>query len=121
MRYQPMTWFVVALAGLSACAKGGASASIAPSTRTWLEVQNNSSKDVNIYLMRSGVQTKLGAVGKGTSAKIELPATMVNQGVPLRLMADPVDRTDFGTARKTFTDEIRVAPGRTAQFTIPPG
>lgn len=118
MPYQPMTWFVVTLVGLSACAKGGASTSMDPSPRTWLEVQNNSSMDVNIYLMRSGVQTKLGSVGKGTSTKIELPATMVNLGVPLRLMADPVDRTDF--VRKTFTDEIRVAPGRTAQFTIPP-
>ena len=120
MRYQPIIWFVMAAVGLSACAKGGASTSTDPSTRTWLEVQNNSSRDVNIYLMRSGVQTKLGSVGKATNTKIELPATMVNLGVPLRLIADPVDRTDPYADRKTFTDEIRVAPGRTARFTIPP-
>ena len=112
--------YVLALVGaLAACGTGGQSSSVDPSTRAYVEVQNSSSNDMTIFVVRGGVRTNLGSVKQGSTATLELPGGLAILGVPMRFRAEPSNPTGFSW--EPYVEDISVGPGRTARFNIPPG
>ena len=102
------------VAGPSGCSKQPA-APVDPMAPAFVEVQNQAFLDMTIYVIRSGQRVRLGQVTGNSTATFELPRTMVNPGLPIRFLADPI-----GGSRTPFSQEIGVSPGDTVVLRIPP-
>ena len=70
-----------------------------------LEVENNTTLDVRIFLLRAGMPTRLGTVEGMSTATFDLKPEML--GRDIRFYASPV-----GGRQRTITDMIVVKPGQ---------
>jgi len=70
-----------------------------------LEVENNTTLDVRIFLLRAAMPTRLGTVEGMSTARFDLKADMLGRDV--RFYASPV-----GGRQRTITDMIVVKPGQ---------
>ncbi len=70
-----------------------------------LEVENNTTLDVRIYLLRGAMPTRLGTVAGMSTAVFELKPEAIDREI--RLYANPV-----AGWRRTITDPIAVKPGQ---------
>jgi hypothetical protein len=102
-----------ALAVLS-CGKGPPPA-VDPMEAAYLEVQNQSFYDMTVYAIRSGMRIRMGIVSGNQTQVFPIPRSLVNQGLPLRFMADPI-----GGRQSPYSEEIAVRPGDTIVIRIPP-
>lgn len=80
---------------------------------TIVEVTNNNWLDAVVYVVRLGVQQRLGTVNSMTSRRLEVPSPLVRHGADLRFEVHPI-----GTTQSMITDPIAVAPGQRVRFTI---
>jgi hypothetical protein len=106
---------LVLTASLAACGKASPGA-VDPQAPAYVEVQNQSFYDMTVYASRGGARIRLGMVSGNSTQVLQIPRTLVNPGVPIRFMADPV-----GGARTPYTEEIIINPGDTLVLRIPPG
>jgi len=97
---------------ISACAHGGVQAGSPGEQESpegqhgaILEVENNTSLDVRIFLLRAGMPMRLGTVAGMATATFELKPDLIDHDV--RFYADPI-----GGWRRTITDMVAVKPGQ---------
>jgi hypothetical protein len=102
---------VVLLAGCSARTRPQA-----PDAPTVLEVQNQTTFDMTIYVLRTvGARQRLGNVTATTTAWFTIPQRLIFGLTPLRFQADPL-----GGSADPVTQEITVEPGDTVVLILPP-
>lgn len=105
---------LLVLLGLAACATGGAPAD--PDEPTILEVDNQSTFTMTIYVLGEGGQRRrIGEAPSLSTARMTIPSTMIFGLTPLRFQADPV-----GSSRTPISNELTVTPGDTVVLVIPP-
>lgn len=111
-------WMAAALAVvLVVAACGQPSQTGEPQPRTTLEVDNQASLDMTIYVIRSGgTRERLGTSTAHTRMTFTIPARLLFGLTPLRFQADPI-----GSDRAPVTQEITVEPGDNIRLVIPPG
>ena len=111
-----MIGLVATLAFTAACG-GGQPENATPQEATVLEVDNQNSLDMNIYVVRtSGSRERLGTATAHTRSRFTLPARLIFGITPLRFQADPI-----GGRAAPVSQEITVQPGDTVVLRIPPG
>ena len=116
MRIISRSIFVAASAAFIACASSGTNASQANSQRpATVVVDNRSTLDMNIYVIRAGQRVRLGTATSLRSTKLTIPASMVFGTSMLRFLADPI-----GSTRSPVSEEISVSAGDEIGLTIPP-
>ncbi|MGD2071021.1 MAG: hypothetical protein PVI57_20300 [Gemmatimonadota bacterium] len=117
MRTVMSTFAIVPVLVLAACA--GRQAEYGPSdpdARTILEVDNQSSLDMNIYVIReAGDRTRLGTATAHVRSRFTIPSRLMFGITSLRFQADPV-----GSRRAPISQSINVTAGETVVLTIPP-
>jgi len=86
-----------------------------PASASYLEVQNQSFWDMNIYLIRSGGRTRLGSVPGKSTRVLTIPEMFVSPGIQVQFMADPI-----GSSRTPYSQSIDIAPRETIVLVIPP-
>lgn len=95
-------------------AKGsGAPAAEQPTT---LRVRNQNFLDMNIYVLRGGVRSRLGTATGNSTATFRIPPSFVQVLTVLRFQADPI-----GGRSAPVSEEITVSPGDEVELLIPPG
>ena len=109
---------LLAILGLTACASSRGDGPYDEAEEpTILEVENQSTFQMNIYLVReSGERRRLGEARSLTTTRFTIPSTLIFGITPLRFQADPV-----GSNRTPISQEINVSPGDIVVLTIPPG
>lgn len=86
-----------------------------PMEAAYVEVENQSFYDMNVYAIRSGMRVRLGTVSGSQTQVFQIPRSLVNPGLPIRFMADPI-----GGRQTPYSEEIAVRPGDTIVLRIPP-
>ena len=111
-----------AIVALAACARqagspapppAAADAAQVPAEGATLEVENNSTLDVRVFLLRAGMQTRLGSVAGLSTVTFELKPNMIDREV--RLYANPV-----GGSARTITETLVIRPGQTVSWKLDP-
>lgn len=102
-----------ACAGRSA---GGETDSRDPGDNALVEVRNQSTSDMRIYVVTAaGQRTRLGFVNGNSTATLRIPPIIVGNGREVRFEADPL--AGRATA-SSFSHYVRA--GETVTITIPP-
>ncbi|GJG87110.1 hypothetical protein tb265_22910 [Gemmatimonadetes bacterium T265] len=83
---------------------------------TTVRVQNQGFLDMNIYVYRGEVRSRLGTVTGNSTAVLTIPKTFVLPGTQLRFVASPI-----GGQRSPVSEEVTVSPGDEVGLLIPPG
>ena len=82
-----------------------------------LEVQNNASLDMTIYVyVRGGSRNRLGTAVAHRTSWFTIPQRLLFGLTPLQFQADPI-----GTGARPVLREITVEAGDTVVMNIPPG
>jgi hypothetical protein len=106
--------FVTAASALlAACATARAPAN--PQAETTVRVENQSTLDMNIYVLRGAERIRLGTVTAVSTGVLKIPNNLIFGATPLRFLADPI-----GGNRTPVSDEIVVSPGDQVTLRIPP-
>lgn len=82
---------------------------------TSLRVQNQSSSQMNIYVVASGQRIRLGSVAGNATAVLRIPHSVVGLGRELSFLADPL-----GSSNVASSFSIYVQPGEEVTITVPP-
>jgi hypothetical protein len=102
---------------MAACGGNPRPAQAGEEARTTVRVENQSSLDMNIYVIRSGGQrVRLGTATAHLTSRFTIPDNLIFGITPLRFLADPI-----GSSRTPISNEISVTPGDEVVLTIPPG
>lgn len=110
-----LTGLFAALALTAACG-GGQPENASPQEATVLEVDNQNSLDMNVYVVRtSGARERLGTATAHTRSRFNIPSRLIFGITPLRFQADPI-----GGRAAPVSQEITVQPGDTVVLRIPP-
>ncbi len=109
---------LAATLGLTACATGRNVQVESSSTPTagrgvQVNVQNDNTNDVDVYVMGGGQVWRLGHVTGLSSATVTIPAGIVASSPQLRLLADPL-----AAFNAYLSDPITVTTGDVVQFQI---
>lgn len=111
---KPLVFASLVLAAV-ACSRGATPEDdVQPRSETALRVENQSFLDMTIYVVRSGVRTRIG-VAPGLSTRVFLLAPhVVGAGTDLQFLADPI-----GGSRTPISERIFVNPGDVIELRIP--
>ena len=115
MRFPALLPLLLALSlALGACASsaGGPAVYREP---TFLRVQNQSSSQMNIYVVAGGQRVRLGSVPGNNTAVLRIPDGVVGIGRELSFLADPI-----GSSNVASSFSIYVQPGEEVSIAIPP-
>lgn len=117
MRSQMNLVAVTLAASLTGCATAGdgprRSTSGSDAERVQVMVQNHNWADMNVYLDRDGMRTRLGTVTTASTRVFSLPRGIGTRAGAVRLVADPIG----GRAAYT-TAPLLISPGQRIEFTI---
>lgn len=80
---------------------------------TTVRVENNNWSDMRIYIVRSGIRTRLGYVSSMTEASLDVSDTMVGGAGEVRLMAAPI-----GSLQRFYSDPLHVSPGQVVEWRL---
>ncbi|HEY0777144.1 MAG TPA: hypothetical protein VGD56_04180 [Gemmatirosa sp.] len=87
----------------------------APVPPTTVRVQNQGFQDVVIYVVRSGVRSRLGLVTASSTAVLVIPSTLVQPLTQLQFIASPI-----AGSRSPVSQEVTVSPGDEVGLLVPP-
>jgi hypothetical protein len=105
--------FLIAAAGfIAAC--GYKRAPLNPEAETTLEVDNQATLDMTIYVLRGSERIRLGIAGGLKTTILKIPPRLIFGATTLRFMADPI-----GSNRTPVSDEIIVSAGDQVTLRIP--
>lgn len=115
MRGQMGPVAILLAASLAGCASAGDGARTSSSVveRTRVRVANHNWSDMNVYIDRDGMRTRLGTVTTASSRTFTLPRGVMSVSGTLRLVADPI-----GGSAVFVTSPLLVSPGQLVEFTI---
>ena len=97
----------------TACGKRATAGAERPGTT--LVVDNQSSFEMTIYVVRSAERVRLGTARAIGETRLRLPTGLVFGTTPLRFQADPI-----GSRQAPISSEILVNEGDTVRLRIPP-
>jgi len=105
---------VAAVLALGACAPpvqpDGPSAVPAATVR----VTNNNWADMNVFVVRNGMRTRLGTVTSLKTTTFRVPSSTLPRGVTqVRIIADPI-----GSSRGYISEELPLYPGQEVAMTV---
>jgi hypothetical protein len=103
---------LVAAVGLGACAPLSQGAETMDK-RTTLIVENNNWADMTVYLVRDGMQSRVGSVPSLSRSRFVLSDALVGGLGEIRLLADPI-----GSSQRFLSQPIHVLPGQQVQFRL---
>ena len=103
---------LAACGGTSSASPPAPDAGIAPA---YLEVDNQSYTDFNVYVIRNETRQRLGRSTANTTTAFKIPAELVTGQSLIKFGADPIGRQAIGITR-----ELTVAPGERVVLVIPP-
>lgn len=83
---------------------------------TYVSVDNQSTLDMNIYVLRGAQRIRLGTATAHMTTRLRLPRDVVFGITSLRFLADPI-----GSSRTPVSQEIAVTAGDEIVLRIPPG
>ncbi len=83
--------------------------------KTFVEVDNSAYLDANVYAMQGYRRVRLGTAIGLLTTKLEIPRYLVDPGLPLRFVIDPI-----GGRRASVSDELVVYQGDTVGLYVPP-
>ena len=83
--------------------------------KTFLEVDNTAYLDANVYALQGYRRVRLGTVNGLSKQTLEIPRTLVDPGLPLRFIIDPI-----GGRRNSVSDELVVYQGDTVSLYVSP-
>lgn len=123
MRFKPVAFALalICLGGAAACTRasvGNAGSMANPEQVTTVDVQNQGSLDMDVYVERApvGQRIRLGTATANTSTKMKIPAdVLLGASTSLRFIADPI-----GGTRRSVSSEILVNRGDEVTLQIPP-
>jgi hypothetical protein len=78
-------------------------------------VRNQNFLDMNVYVVRGGVRSRLGTATGNSTVTLRIPPTFVQALTVLRFQADPI-----GGRATPVSEEITVSPGDEVTLLIPP-
>jgi len=104
---------VVALSGCAGRRQGESESAVAATEPLHIAVANRYALDVVVYAIINGQRRRLGVVTAATSGSFRLPRSSFAGGAPLRLLADPVGRSDGITS-----ENIVVQPGQSVEWML---
>jgi hypothetical protein len=120
MRIRARIVFALLAAALAGCARHNQaeSTAMAPSSAdaAQVEVQNRSSYDMDIYLVRNGQRTRIGFAPANKSTGFTVSRAMAAGVGMTRLEAHPIR----GGAEVIQSDPVAFYPGTVVTFPIPP-
>jgi len=114
MRFSRRLAAALLILAAAACA-GSQRGARPPDPATYVEVQNQSWLDQNVYVLRSSQRVRLGTVSASSTQRFRIPSGIVFGATPLRFLVDPIGRNTTATSM-----EITVSAGETVTLTIPP-
>ncbi|MGQ0767005.1 MAG: twin-arginine translocation signal domain-containing protein [Gemmatimonadota bacterium] len=106
--------FMSLVAAAAVTAGCGANQPAADQPRTMLRVQNQSTLDMNIYLLAGSQRVRLGTATALTTTMLRIPSQFVFGASSLRFLADPI-----GATRTPVSESITVSPGDEVTLLIP--
>lgn len=118
---KPRHWFrfsLVLALGTAACASPGRTSSNrlgkpAADASAMVRVANHNFSDVTVYVVQSGMRSRLGLVTGLTTRRFSLPQGVSLVGGDIRIFADPV-----GDAQTYLSPPVRLAPGQALDLTL---
>jgi hypothetical protein len=121
MNTRPWLRFSLVLAlGTAACASPGRSPSERSSlgkparqTSPTVHVSNHNFADVTVYVVQSGMRSRLGMVTGLTSRRFALPRGVSLAGGDIRILARPV-----GDSQTYLSPPVRVSPGQALDLNL---
>jgi hypothetical protein len=99
-----------------ACATGGpgrAGGGLRGEESAQVEVKNNNWANIAVYLVRSGMRTRLGMVTSMKTEIFRIPRALLGGTEDVRLVADPIGSSEVYT-----TPAVQVWPGQTVALTL---
>jgi hypothetical protein len=106
---------IAALAASAGCSKRNGASAATEEPATTLLVENSSSFEMTIYVLRGAERVRLGTARASMDSRLRLPRGLVFGATPLRFQADPI-----GSPRTPISQEILVRPGDEVTLRIPP-
>ncbi|MBI4540178.1 MAG: hypothetical protein HY704_11790 [Gemmatimonadetes bacterium] len=76
-------------------------------------VTNYNRQDIRVYVVRSGLRFRLGAVTSMNAAVFEIPGSVLGEAGEVQLLIDPI-----GGGWSHISDRILVQPGRTIEWIV---
>lgn len=106
----PLVAALLAVGGASACAHGGSGSPMIDDGDTretvQVRVENENWADMRIYAVRAGTERRLGRVTSLDTRSFEVPRTLMDGAIDLRLVA-----RGLASAETTTAGPIHVNPG----------
>jgi hypothetical protein len=109
------TRFLLGLVLLIAAGCASRTRTQTPAGPTILEVENQTTLDMSVYVLRNGTRERLGSVTAKMTQWFTIPERLLFGLTALRFQTDPV-----GGGADPVTHEITVIPGDTIVLRIPP-
>ena len=111
----PVLLLLLALA-TSACSSLFTKGPAIPVEPSYVRVENRSTFDMTIYVIRDGAQRiRLGTANGNSSSRFRIPPDLIFGPTTLRFQADPI-----GSSRAGTSEEIVATPGDEVRLVIPP-
>lgn len=104
----------VPLAAASCGGRTASSETAEPAGQTTVVVENRSTLQVTVYVLRGAQRRRLGTAGALTSTPLRIPDTIIFGPTPLRFEIDPL-----GSRARPISMEITVSPGEEVRLTVP--
>ena len=101
---------------LAFCSRNPRADQASPDAPTYVSVDNQSTLDMNIYVLRGSQRIRLGTATAHMTTRFQLPRDVVFGITSLRFLADPI-----GSNRTPVSQEIAVTAGDEIVLRIPPG
>ena len=100
--------------GTASCSGRSVQDTAEPTGQTTLVVENHSTLQVTVYVLRNSQRVRLGIASGLTTTRLRIPDNILFGPTPLRFELDPL------ASRQTpMTEEITVVPGETVTLRVP--
>jgi hypothetical protein len=110
---------LVALAAITLaiafCGRTPAPGTADPDGQTMLVVENQSTLQVTVYVLRDAQRQRLGTANALTTTRLRIPDNIIFAPTSLRFEVHPL-----GSRRTPISEQIMVVPGEEVRLRIPP-
>lgn len=106
---------VVLALGVSFCSRMAPTGTAEPTEQTVLVVDNQSTLQVTVYVLRDSQRQRIGVANALTSTRLRIPDNLVFGPTSLRFEVHPL-----GSRAEPISEQITVSPGTEVRLIIPP-
>ena len=99
---------------LAVCGPSASTGTPEPAGQTTLVVENQSTLQVTVYVLRGAQRQRLGTAAALTTTRLRIPDNVMFGVTSLRFEVDPL-----GSRQTPMSEEIAVAPGEEVTIRVP--